>query len=289
MSVGHPFRTLRGSTILLDGWGAANGIFASTQKEPLEDIASILSAAELTSTSTVERVFSPDEDLFQPYFQFLQIGYDDIIKDARIKPSLESAFDYFQKSDFTHCISSLGLIAEDYITQVYEYFLRASCGKGNTLGQIYDQLHSQLRDLTMPAPIQLGEPEPLYKAIKELEGLAKVEDGAYKRKLETTLRDLVSLVKADRRYYNFRIDSLSKPTRRVSVFPESIHENLMELIRNRNAASHKTRIPLGSFEALRTLYCLTAFVLWWHTTRSSTDWGKQMEQIVKDATAAAAG
>ena len=287
VSVGTIFRTSRGYSILLENWSSEAAIFASMKREPLDDLASLLLEAELASSCTVERVFSPEEDLFRPYFDFLQLVYDSIIKDERVKGGFVSAFDYFKKQDFTHCISTLGLVAEDYLAQVYEYYLRNSCPKGNTLGQIYDQLHAHIRNLINPAAPKVGDSESLYQGIAAFAKHSDTSIPEYKTALDSLLRDIVSLIKADRRYVAHRLDEIVKPSKRVSVFPDVIHENLMELIRNRNAASHKTRVPIGAFEALRTLYCLTAFVLWWHTTRSNTDWGKPMEQIVKEAVSAA--
>ena len=45
----------------------------------------------------------------------------------------------------------------------------------------------------------------------------------------------------------------------LSVFPSYIRANMHELIRNRNAAAHKTRVPLGNYEAL--LRCILSLPL----------------------------
>ena len=96
---------------------------------------------------------------------------------------------------------------------------------------------------------------------------------------------MLNLVKSDRRYFLEKIESSTKAAKRISIFPDLLHENLMELIRNRNAASHKTRIPLGRFEALRTLYCLSAFALWWKEEKEGTDWSLDSLEILKAAVA----
>jgi hypothetical protein len=283
LSVASPFRLASGYAVLLDGWLVPEVVFASTTREPLNDLSAILDAAELVADSRVERIFSPEEELFQPYFQFLQISYDEIIKDPRIKAGLETASDHFTKGEFTHCISSLGLVAEDYLTQVYEFYLRQSCAKGSTLGQIYDQLHSGIRDVVAPPPAELADLDPIFKLIKTLSATKSESADTYSKKIESTLREILTAMKQDRQFYLGKINAATKPNRRVSVFPHSVHESLMELIRNRNAASHKTRIPLGSFEALRTLHCLVAFVQWWHSARSTTDWAQTREQLLRDA------
>jgi hypothetical protein len=281
---GQIIRLKRGYVVLVGGWGDVKAMFVSTDREPLDDLAKVLSAVEVISAFSVERIFSPEEELFEPYFSLLQTVYDEVVKDSKIKPGLQSAFDYYQKEDFVHCISSLGLVAEAYLTQVFEYYLRIACSKHFTLGQIYDNLHSHIREITAPPTAELKDLDPLYAAVKELIALSW-NDEEYKKKSERLIRDVLNISKSDRKYYFQKIESISRPLRRISVFPGHIQENLQELMLNRNAAAHKTRIPIGSFEALRTLYCLTTFVLWWNATRAITDWAKPRVEILSDAVA----
>ncbi|NKE64776.1 hypothetical protein RAMLITH_02995 [Ramlibacter sp. RBP-2] len=275
----RPYRLKSGYVLIHGPWNSDHVTFVSDKQEPLTDLGAFLSSAELGDCE-VEKIFSPEDELFAPYFLFLQITFDDLIKDARIKSGLKIAFDYFVKNDFTHCISSLGLLAEDYLTQVYEYYFRMPGGKGSTLGQLYEQIHSKLRELTQPPSPKLGDADAVYKAISTLKTLREAADNAYSSHLESVLRDVISLVKADRKCYTSKIDGISKPGRKSSLFPPMLNDDLLELIRYRNAASHKSRVPLGSFEALRTLYCLTTFVLWWHDARSQTDWSLNREEIL---------
>jgi hypothetical protein len=65
--------------------------------------------------------------------------------------------------------------------------------------------------------------------------------------------------------------------------PMRIRDNLNEVIRNRNAASHKTRVPLGNFEALRTLFCLTSFLIWWRHEKSTIDWSQDKLAALQSA------
>jgi len=287
ISQGRAYRVKSG-VLLLDGsWSDVQPSLVATQKKPLEDMAAFIVAAQLGKPE-LERIFSPEDELFRPYFKLLYIGYDDIIKDSRIKSGLKTAFDYFTTSDFTHCISSLGLIAEDFLTQVFEYYFRMPCGKGHTLGQIYELINNKLREFTQPMPPGLGDMDAIYRTVNELEQHRGAPDNGYEKKVEAALRDVISLIKADRRYFGFRIDQATKGGRRASLFPSMLNEDLGELIRYRNAASHKSRVPLGSFEALRTLYCLVTFVVWWHETRMATDWQLPRDEILRTASAAAA-
>lgn len=284
ISKGDRYEISSGSVILISGWESNDATFVSLSKEPLVAFTALLEAAEIIRKPVVERVFSPEEELLSPYFELLKLGYAQTIGDQRLFPQLQTAFVQFEKEDFSHTIGSLGIIAEDYLTQIYEYYFRAPCPRGSTLGQIYDQIHQRIRELIAPKPLELSELEPIYKSLTELK---KPSEGKESKPedLIPIIREVLGTIKSDRRFFLERIESSTKQSRRLSIFPESIHENLMELIRNRNAAAHKTRIPLGRFEALRTLYCLTAFIIWWREEKAQINWELGAVEIVKAAVA----
>ena len=57
-------------------------------------------------------------------------------------------------------------------------------------------------------------------------------------------------------------------------------ENLNELLKWRNAASHNSRVPLGAHEADRTLYCLVSVITWWQQQLAKVDWTKSKIEVV---------
>jgi hypothetical protein len=278
---GRCFEVASGTVVLISAWHAPTVTFVAVAQEPLLAIGRLLESAELILEPLVERVFSPEEELLSPYFEFLKVGYDTTIRDQRLRPQLELAFEYFEKEDFTHTISTLGLVAEDYLTQIYESFLRVPCPRGSTLGQIYDQFHQKLKELLAPKQLELAQLDSHYKSLSELQKLPASSASKATDALIASIRDVLNTIKSDRKYFLDRIESSTKQTKRISVFPDWLHDNLMELIRNRNAASHKTRIPLGRFEALRTLYCLSAFSLWWREQKDQTNWALDSLEILK--------
>jgi hypothetical protein len=66
----------------------------------------------------------------------------------------------------------------------------------------------------------------------------------------------------------------------LSVFPTKIQSNFNELLRYRNATSHKSRIPIGSYEAIRSIYCAITMLLWWNEERSMICWTDSKEEII---------
>ena len=131
-----------------------------------------------------------------------------------------------------------------------------------------------------PKKENLTDLTSLYEKIKNLDGQKDNNEDA-----KVILRDLVNTLKADRQYFSQKIDDLSKREHKVSIFPKHMLTNIDELIRNRNAASHKRRVPIGRFETLRTLYCLTSLALWWKGIKSSTSWDEDGAAIIKDMVA----
>ena len=282
-----PFRLKSGIVFSLSGPREDQTVvFASMAREPLKNLGEFLQAAGQVQDFVVERIFSPDEELFRPYFPTLSAAFGRVINDERVKPQFQQAFDYYSSKDYVHCISTLGLIAEDYLIQVYETYLREPCAKSQTLGQIYDSLHRRMSDLLAPVRHELKSLDQIYIALNEIsaEDSEQVPAEAVARCLEL-IRDLTSTIKADRRYFTQRIDDLKRRDQRLSVFTPFLRDDINEMIRYRNAASHKTRVPLGNYEAVRALYCLTSLVMWWKQRRESTDWSCDRLEILRRAVA----
>lgn len=281
----YPFRGKVGLVWTLDGpMNSRDIVIASPNYEACDAVMAFLSSdVGALATPRLERIFSPEEEVFQPFFAFLSSAFPTVINDARIQPQFFQAFQYFEGGDFTHCVGALGLVGEDYLTQVYETLLRKPIPKGLTLGQIYDGLHDQLRQRLHPAPQKLVPVDEVYELSKRAEAIDLEADvDAFKRSLAQALREIANTIKSDRKYFDHRIRELQSIDTRLSIFPVLIRENLADLIRFRNAAAHKTRIPIGSYEALRALYCLTSFVMWWLRERTSIDWRKEADEILKD-------
>lgn len=250
--------------------------FASLDKCSLTALSEFLCCTGQFSNAESDRVFSPEEDLFEPYFIFLSSSLSNILGDHKAQAQVNNAFDYYKRNDYLHCVSTLGMSAEDYLTQVFETLLREPCPKGLTLGQIFDLLHKQIKDIISPRKETLTELSTIYEKIK------KIEESASREALRAVLRDVTNTIKSDRLYFSQKIDDISKRDLKLSVFPKQLLGNIDELIRNRNAASHKTRVPIGRFETLRTLYCLTSLALWWQSVKKATQWADDRDTIIRN-------
>lgn len=235
-----------------------------------------------TKNSSVRRVFAPDEDLFRPYFPLVSSVLNHVIHDGQISRVFQQALEYYEESDYQHCISSLGLIAEDYLQRIYTSLLREPLPGGLTLGQTVERLHKRIDELFPTAKPILTSLDPIYEQIKLLED-AKLDVN----ELKGIFRDLIAVINEDRQYNAKRLDEFSKVSVRRSVVPANIADRLNELLRWRNAASHNSRIPLGAHEADRTLFCLVSLITWWQAKLGTMDWTQNrlslVNQLLSDA------
>jgi hypothetical protein len=249
---------------------------SSLDNTALESFTSFLRACGAIDKASVERVFAPEEVLLTPYFAYLRSTFEQLIDDERNLPQLQQAFDYYKNDDFQHCISTLGIIAEDYFTQVYSTFFREPCEVGWTLGQIYDNVHSRLREL-----LELPKQEPLL--LDDLYDLARKVQAAenVKSELAEAIRRFANVIKRDRAVFQERIEQIKTKPRSQSIFPKYLQNNIEELIRNRNAASHKTRVPLGKYEAQKTLHSLVSIIFWWTRLKKKLPWKQSKAEILQ--------
>lgn len=232
-------------------------------------------ALGVITESQIQRVFAPDEALFRPYFPLVSSVLTHVIRDGQISHVFSQALAYYEDDDFQHCISALGLIAEDYLQRVYTTLLREPLPGGLTLGQTLERLHRRIDDL-LPSPKQtLRSADAAYDLIKNLP--TPPDAGS----LAPVLRELIQLIQDDRQYFGRKIDDVAKPPSRRTVFPAKISDNLNELLKWRNAASHNSRIPLGAHEADRTLFCLVSIITWWQLQLANLDWTKTRTELVE--------
>lgn len=250
-------------------------------KEAVQAIADYYSAMGSIPNIVARRVFSPDEALFRPYFKTLSSVFSHVVLDDQIARSFSQSLDYYKENDFQHCISTLGLITEGYLHRIYSSILREENPNGLTLGQIIDRLHKKILEILHPPKTQQKNPDAVYDLINKLDANSQMED------LKPVLRELARIIKDNHSTTGKRIDEINKINTRCSPFPSQILENLNEILKWRNAASHNSRVPLAAHEADRTLYCLVRLITWWQEQLQNLDWSKTKIELLEELVSAA--
>ncbi|WP_175953240.1 hypothetical protein [Burkholderia sp. BCC0405] len=259
---------------------------AAIQKADVCAMQEFYSAIGVLQNATVSRVFAPDDSLFRPYFAMVSGVLLSLIDDRQISSAFTRALDYYEDNDFQHCVSTLGLIAEDYLQRIYVSLLREQIPSNLTLGQTLDRLHKNIDEQFPNGKMTQSTADTLFDKIRAIDNDSDMEG------IKPILREFVSLIKSDRSYYGTKFDELTKPKSRRTPFPSHVGECLNELLKWRNAASHNSRVPLGAHEADRTLYCLVSLISWWQKQITTLDWSRGkfelIEQLVDTAKGATA-
>jgi len=254
----------------------------SLEPHPVRAYAEFLTAVGKTANPELLRTFSPEEEVFSPYFVFLRLGAGNAIGETGNSPLLSKAFEEYASSNYANCISTIGLLAEDYLERVYETFFRNPCPKTLTLGQTYDAIHTQIRKI-FERPPRTHEPlAPLFAELSE--NLDRAGRASSPKAISDTLRILrkvVSVIQSDRACVGEQLDSIRRTSSELSCFPKQLRDQLTDLIRFRNAVSHKTRIPIGEYEALQSMHCFVNFVMWWNEENRATNWTDDQATILQ--------
>ena len=249
----------------------------------LEKLEVFFTKLEKLSESSIIPIYSPEEKVFTPYFSLLGETYSHFIDYENIKRLFEKSIEEYRDGNYAYCVSTIGLIAEDYLTQIYETFYRDICPKGLTLGQIYDSIHNRIQQKFKAKSTPVPNIKPIYDKIKKLNDSDLEEPNNFNVEILELLRETLTYIKEDKRNTKSIIESLEKKEMTYSIFPKYLRENINDLIRYRNATSHKSRIPIGNYEALRTVYCCITLLMWWDNEKKATNWKDDEEIILKDS------
>ena len=245
---------------------------------PLKHLSKFLMLLNKIENIALMPIYSPEEEVFAPYFDLLEITYPNLIKQEHLKPLFKKSITQYRESNFSDCVSAIGLVAEDILTQVYETLFRKQLNKGLTLGQLADEISVKVDSLYEKKIEASPDFNSLYKQIQtsidssEQHGTKALEQ----------VRNLLTVTIKNNQYINNKIDNIGKIKQRKSIFTERVLIAINELIRFRNASSHKSRIPIGPYEATRSIYSLIIFLMWWEAEKININWEMAPEDIIRD-------
>lgn len=279
--LGRPIKIQKSFFLLAEPTGSGGRIRClALSSQPLERLKTFLALTGKISKPILRRVFSPEEEVFEPYFDLIRISHSTLSSDARLSPHFERAFAEYSAERYESSIGALGVIAEDYLTQVYETLLRDVPPRGKTLGQPYDSLHSEIRALFRKAPPKPADLNGLYERVNAALAMSTSGNNEMTTVTLGLIRDVISAIKSERASTQDTIRQMRDHDAQITIFPPIVRNNLNDLIRYRNAAAHKTRVPLGNYEALRALYSLVSFVMWWQEAIDGIDWHASRDDII---------
>lgn len=269
-----------GAVIVLKGPKDSNGIsIVSWLGEPVRKISNFLKLLGKVDKVELMPLYSPEEEVFAPYFDLLQLTYSDLVRQEHLRPLFKKSIAQFGEKNYTDCVSAIGLVAEDLLTQVYETFFRKQLNKGLTLGQLADEISVKVNSLYG----KKVDSQPDFKGMyAEIQNAIVSSDDQSLKALEL-IRELLTKTIENNNFLNNKIDNIGKVKPKKSLFSERVLIAINELIKFRNASSHKSRIPIGPYEATRSIYSLVIFLMWWESEKMSINWEEPPENIIRQS------
>ncbi|MFM2340639.1 MAG: hypothetical protein RLZZ592_292 [Pseudomonadota bacterium] len=267
------FFLLQGSP-LEEGWLAA----IAWSGTPLQDLKHFLALVGKTENIEVMPVFSPEEEVFAPYFQLLGLCYEIVVPQEHLQPFIQKALNNFVEGNYSDCVSAIGLASEDVLTQVYETLFREQLTKGLTLGQLTDELNSRASSKFKKKP---EAPPDLSTLFPEIKSAVDNKDLSAAQSVELLRKFLALTIESNKHCLN-RIEKIGRAEQKNLIWTEATNHAVTELIRYRNAASHKSRIPIGPMECTRAAHSFVVLIRWWFNERSRIDWSKSPDEILRE-------
>ena len=285
--IARPHRFKNGIAFLIKNVHSDDGFeIFSTERSALQPLFEFMKMLGKTSDGHVMPVFSPEERVFSPYFALLEAAFPYCVQDESVRPAFVRAFSDYRAENFAGCVRNLGVIGEDYLVQIYETYFREPCPKGLTLGQVFDLINRRVSDKFKKPPKPTPDVNPIFERIRELLSNAPTTPSTKDHEnILKVLRDMMNLIKDERARMFELISDISKEPINASLLPKSLRENMIDLIRYRNAVSHRSRVVIGSYEALRSVYICVTLMLWWSAEKRITNWSATQEEIVMKAAA----
>lgn len=272
------FKFNKGNIILVKGITDTITI-TSINQESTKLITNFLESVNLIENMTIEAYFSPEEVVFDQYITYLNAVYPDIIEYSVFINLIQQGISEFEREMYSNCIGTIGIMAEYLLIQIYETLFRDEVPKNLSIGQIYDQIQINVnKRISERAPPKIDINDLFDETNSNLKKLES-QDDVHNETL-ILIRKTLQFIKEQNEITRDFIKKKLSSERTISVFPIKIQMNLNELLKYRNAISHKSRIPIGKYEATRTVFCVMTLLIWWNNERKLIEWNSSEEEII---------
>lgn len=260
------------NTILINGEMIIHideNIYVSTLKAPLNELLELLKKFDLIKNNTkISMYFSPEEEIIKPYYYYTR-SISEYLFDEHTLRIFNKSFDEYESDEYENSISKLGKASEEILIQIYETLFRMPLHNGLTIGQLYDKINKDISVLYRPATTNSSNFSDIHNELNK--------HSDYNPNI---IRKIIKLLINEQKFINQEIRNRTNNNLNKYLFPVQLRKNIEDLIRYRNAASHKSRTFLGEHEALKMLYYFVSLYLWWKSQYDSINWDLNKEDII---------
>lgn len=249
----------------------------SLSREPLERVKEFLILAEVIDNAQIYSVFSPEEELLEPYVDIVSACLENLPVSSTNRRHLRKAISNYYDEDYTGSVSSAGLVAEEYLSQVYETIAREPVPRNLTLGQLSQRIGLTSKAIENPQ----STPTRITQAsiMRDIEKIRYSSDKTYTRKVVSNILRYMSSAAKE---LKSDLDSVNKSDQSFALFPKLIKMSMDDLVTYRNIASHKSTESIDSLKALKSLASSLSLAIWWEASRKTIDASKSKEDVYNE-------
>lgn len=244
--------------------------------EPLKKVSKFLELVGKIDDCEIYKIFSPEEELLTPYVEYARIMLLHIVKSDGIYRLFHKMISDYDDENFSSAIGAAGQIGEECLTQIYETLHRQPVKQNMPLGELRDSIARIVKHKSVS-----HDKKPLTKQeVMKLINSRKINEKNIQRIVAANSKTIIDSISDNNKRIEFRLRALEGLDKTANIYPHIIKLNLNGLIRLRNAVSHKSSDPIGSTQALKSIYYSLSIYIWWETERRAIDWEKTEKDII---------
>jgi hypothetical protein len=257
----------------------------SLERKPLETLVKFFSSIDKLGEYCIYPVYSPEEDVFEPYPKYLEYAISHMPRKDKIQDLVYQGLSTFENRNYAYCINTIGLAFEEQLTQIYETLFRNKCPPGLTIGALLEVINQEVKEKNPCKESKLQTYTNDFGSMYDKINSAIEKSRELKlnnNEMLTILREIVTLIKENGANIIAQMRPIDNKnnSNSYSIFPADIIECMSELLRLRNVISHRSRTSVGRFEATKALYDVTAFTAWWRDEKQLIDWADTADDII---------
>jgi len=247
------------------------------ERAPLDALQTLLELLGKIKNPEKYSVFSPEEELLEPYVDFLDSTLANIEMSQSVKQHFKKMIADYYDENFTGTVSTASLVAEECLSQIFETIARQPVPKNLTLGQLSQAIGTTAKEILSPksAAVYQTSKDALEK-VKNLK-IAKAPSS----NMSAVAKVLVGYIDSTSNKLQDEWKELKDGNADYRVFPPIIKMNLEDVITYRNAAAHKSTDPIDSLKALKSIYGSLSLIVWWNNSRKTIDGSNPKKEVLE--------
>lgn len=246
------------------------------KKQPLEDLYILLELLGIAKDGNCYTIYSPEEELLKPYVEVVKSIIPKIMMPQSMARHYSKMLTDYDNESYTACITTAGLVGEEYLIQVYETLSRKACPQNLMLGKAYNLIGELAKELLNPAKID--KPRNRKDLMNQIKNRSQQEITA--PKLLSIISEVLEYIDAKDTNVSMQFEKSRQLNTDYSLFPNTVKLGLENVMLYRNAASHKSTFPIDALEAQKSIFGSLSLLIWWENQKKKIDGSLSQREIL---------